>query len=47
VSTNGEGYAVITFGAMPDSFKKVLTKVLAFEVVVLLLLGLLQYHYHS
>jgi hypothetical protein len=31
---------------MPDSFKKVLIKVLAFEVVVLVLLGLFQYRYH-
>jgi hypothetical protein len=30
---------------MPDSFKKVLIKVLTFEVVVLVLLGLLQYRY--
>jgi hypothetical protein len=33
---------------MPDSnFKKVLLKVLSFEVVVILLLGLLQYRYNG
>jgi hypothetical protein len=30
---------------MEHSFKKVLIKVLAFEVVVIVLLGLLQYRY--
>jgi hypothetical protein len=33
---------------MPDSnFKKVLLKVLSFEVVVILLLGLFQYRYNG
>lgn len=32
---------------MPDSFKKVLLKVLAFEVIVLLALALLQNRYTS
>ena len=32
---------------MPGSFKNVLIKVLAFEVVVIVLLGLLQYHYSA